>query len=71
MMAGKKMSKTAIKSEPLENNDANQDGAPPSEANAAKQGAKLLRELVSEWKKEDVSNKELLKKIKENKANVT
>jgi hypothetical protein len=31
----------------------------------------LLRELISEWKKVDLSNKELLKKINENKANVT
>jgi hypothetical protein len=49
-MAGKKTSKTAIHSGLLENDDPNQDGAPPSKADAAKQRAKLLRELVSEWK---------------------
>ncbi len=31
----------------------------------------MLRELVSEWKKVDMANKELLKKIKKNEMNVT
>jgi hypothetical protein len=56
-MARKKMSKTAIHSGPPENDDPNQDGAPPSQADAAKQWAKLLRELVSERKKVDVSTR--------------
>jgi hypothetical protein len=47
-MAGKKTSKTAIHSGSSENDDPNQDKTPPSKADAAKQGAKLLRELVSE-----------------------
>ncbi len=70
-MAGKKTSKTVIHSGSSENDDPNQDGAPPSEADAVKQGAELLRELVSERKKVDVANKELLKKVKENETNVT
>jgi hypothetical protein len=70
-MAGKKTSKTAIHSGSSENDDPNQDGAPPSEADAAKERVKLLRELVSERKKVDASKKDLLKKIRENETNVT
>jgi hypothetical protein len=64
-MAGKKTSKTAIHSGSSENDNPNQ-----SEAEAAKQGAKLLRELVSKRKKDDPLNKDLLMKIKENKTNI-
>jgi hypothetical protein len=70
-MANKKTADNATYGEPSPNDGPNEDGAPHSEVDKAKQRAKLLTELVAERKKVDVATRDLMKKIKDNETNVT
>jgi hypothetical protein len=71
MMAPKKTARNTTPVAPTPNDDPNEDDPPHLEADLAKKRSKLISELVSERKKVDMCNRNLLKTIKENEANGT